>query len=970
MVINKRHAWWLAALMSSAVAPLAMSCDGEAGEKGEPGEPGTSGDGGGGSCTVKDNGNGTKTITCDDGTTVTINDGENGLPGDAGDGCTATQDNDAGTLTVTCGGSSVTVPIPTTPDGGGGATGTPGAGLKVETSTNAPANTTHFAAGEKIVFKAKLTDGKGNPLTLDQMLRANLYMNGPRAYLKNKTAVKLLKAETDRTKTPHHYIDLKKAPPNLTVNGNEITYTMEAVTDEAPGTYTIALWVEPNGAPQDQKFELKDVQIGTATVEALITDGCKDCHEGAATKKMYLAHIDPGYTVYGNPSLDAVPVQNCKNCHNQDGYAGLRKCADNSKPVADTSTPPKYKCADGTENWTWLSDDIVRRVHGVHNGANLSHPYNTTVGKDFHIYEDLVFPFNVKYCTKCHTDDAWKTKPSRQACGACHDNINWADGKLAPVKVHSMSFTGGVSGKCVTASVCSAGTCNTTSGLCECTTNGDCTGKFNGFNGVCNTTTKKCEIQAHSGGSATDDTGCAMCHKTGGMADIAVAHKVTPVDYPHTIELTAVSAPANGTHYVAGESPKLKIVLKNKDGSTVDHTTITEANGWTRTYLFVNGPRGQRIPGLTTAARAEAGSTVAGPWDLSAAVDLKIKIGNTSITIPTGTVKKAGATAAEVVAWLNANAQFSSLAFATLTGGTGVNILVKPSVSRNALEVLASDVATALGITAKLYTEKSGSGSYAANALYASTDSTKDDPKATRFTDRIEYQLDDVATVKPGTYSVWVSSSKSLSQNALLSIQVGTATVEKKVATNCVDCHGSEKGAQGMHGMYPWDVDVCGSCHDYRRAAADRLATDTFVDGWGASAATGRSNAGFGAGPISRRAHGVHFGHYVDYPKQIHGSYDYSGVIFPQDVRNCVKCHSETPSWKEKPTRLACLACHDSDAAVAHGGLMTADPTPADPWNGDEKESCGTCHGSGKDYSVENVHNVWNPYKTPYKRDP
>lgn len=72
----------------------------------------------GDSCTVADNGDGTATISCEDGTTVTVSDGTDGteglagmdgLPGTAGLSCTVT-DNGDGTRTITCeDGTSVTV---------------------------------------------------------------------------------------------------------------------------------------------------------------------------------------------------------------------------------------------------------------------------------------------------------------------------------------------------------------------------------------------------------------------------------------------------------------------------------------------------------------------------------------------------------------------------------------------------------------------------------------------------------------------------------------------------------------------------------------------------------------------------------------------------------------------------------------------------------------------------------------------
>jgi hypothetical protein len=52
---------------------------------------------------------------------------------------------------------------------------------------------------------------------------------------------------------------------------------------------------------------------------------------------------------------------------------------------------------------------------------------------------------------------------------------------------------------------------------------------------------------------------------------------------------------------------------------------------------------------------------------------------------------------------------------------------------------------------------------------------------------------------------------------------------------------------------------------------------------------------GYSAAPLARRIHGVHRGHYLDKPEEIHASYDYSEVIFPQDIR---KLH-EMPFYRE-----------------------------------------------------------------------
>lgn len=161
-----------------------------------------------------------------------------------------------------------------------------------------------------------------------------------------------------------------------------------------------------------------------------------------------------------------------------------------------------------------------------------------------------------------------------------------------------------------------------------------------------------------------------------------------------------------------------------------------------------------------------------------------------------------------------------------------------------------------------------------------------------------------------------------------------------------------------MHAGYfavTFTPDICKSCHDNKRQIAEKtLWTDR--------------NAGYGAAPLSRRVHGVHYGHYLNKPEEVHARHDYSHVIFPQDVRNCTKCHSETESWNEKTSRVACLACHDSDMTIAHASIMTFDLTPSDPWSGDELETCSFCHGPGKELDPKTVHSIADPYVQPYLR--
>lgn len=60
--------------------------------------------------------------------------------------------------------------------------------------------------------------------------------------------------------------------------------------------------------------------------------------------------------------------------------------------------------------------------------------------------------------------------------------------------------------------------------------------------------------------------------------------------------------------------------------------------------------------------------------------------------------------------------------------------------------------------------------------------------------------------------------------------------------------------------------------------------------------------------------------------------HDYSSVIYPQDLRNCTKCHSgadaETPdgdNWKQVPSAAACTACHEAPDYPGFPNLTAAE---------------------------------------------
>lgn len=86
---------WTRLLVAGLLGFWATSCAGKDGEDGS-------------SCSIEKNDDGSGTLTCDDGTEVTLSPGEDGDPGEDGQSCTVEQDGD-GQVTIACGEDTATV---------------------------------------------------------------------------------------------------------------------------------------------------------------------------------------------------------------------------------------------------------------------------------------------------------------------------------------------------------------------------------------------------------------------------------------------------------------------------------------------------------------------------------------------------------------------------------------------------------------------------------------------------------------------------------------------------------------------------------------------------------------------------------------------------------------------------------------------------------------------------------------------
>ena len=194
-----------------------------------------------------------------------------------------------------------------------------------------------------------------------------------------------------------------------------------------------------------------------------------------------------------------------------------------------------------------------------------------------------------------------------------------------------------------------------------------------------------------------------------------------------------------------------------------------------------------------------------------------------------------------------------------------------------------------------------------------------------------------------------------------------TGQNEKVDSAACLECHTAfraitgetgELGTGQFHGGVRYDIRTCAACHnDQKRFAVSGTAIDSpsvAANGTWVGDMTVMNNEAFVNFPVL--IHKLHMGEdltmtggtYRGFPKPYE-------ITYPQDVRNCVKCHrSPAPladNWKNQPSQRACGACHDDISFVSpppngrHGGknkdgLHSGGAVAVDT-------SCTLCHAAG-----------------------
>ena len=424
--------------------------------KGTQGPAGSSGDAGpigvaGTSCSVRSNGDGTSTISCTDGTSATV------ATSDAGSGTScALVDNGNGTRTITCGSETITVASSTLDYNLMNATeladaqmsavvtgvtipddGRPVVALKVSTRKGDGVKNLSLTAASWRFALIKLIPGSspvGGPVALG--------LNGSA----NDTWVSYMAANatsTASTETP--------VAGSLTDNADgSYSYRFAKVindpakagtTYDPSATHRLVVLLSATNNHFSPVNIVKDFVPGTG----LDVTGQNDKVDPASCLSCHVRFRAGAQNAGGAPAFHGgqrYDVRVCAACHNdQRRFVALNT---GTTPSVDLDAPGIVDPVKLT--WTGNAavvngeafDNLPVFIHKIHRGEDLSLKGGnyTAVTQPYEIH----YPQAASNCTKCHTNatlaDNWKNKPSRRACGACHDDISFATTVPAGRKAH------------------------------------------------------------------------------------------------------------------------------------------------------------------------------------------------------------------------------------------------------------------------------------------------------------------------------------------------------------------------------------------------------------------------------------------------------------------------------------------------------------------------------------------------------
>lgn len=900
----------------------------------------------------------------------------------------------------------------------------PGLDVVVQSIAGGTASGGHFRVGDhpRINFRLKKKDGSDWGIT--EMSSGRALLSGP-TFNYQRVIAEQTDLVTKAVKQADH----------------SYTYTYSV---PIPATYLAPFNDTPSFGPEDGELTGEALLEGTYTVGLTFSwdytvDGVSERDSGNATIDFVI-----GNTGTVEPR-QVVKIENCNRCHDQlRAHGGRREdaaiCVLCHTSGAEDDNDPAV--AGGTPG---VSIDFKVMIHKIHSGEHLpsvlgvgTNPdgsRNYTVppapyllaGHSLADFSHVAFPAwpqglvamprdegysalpsadkakedtirtGPSNCAVCHGDpdgdgpltapregDLAFTQPSRQACGSCHDDLNWGQ---------------------------------------PYTSNGQ------------------------RMGAQANNANCKLCHATSGnplAVQDAHLHPLLDPNFNPGLELDVLSLVEAGTNdgdgtIDPGEKIQVSFRIQNDAGADVDPATVgapsVVLSGPTSNYnLILNTsiptaaligaqPFTLNVPmkvdlervGVSTGALDIFATAFAPHWNLTGAL--------TSVLVRTGTsggnsVLSEASVAPQNFVDVDSAAGFARDDYVVVNDGGGTNeeyvkiqfvdgnrlwfsspnsASYKTGLSRaHPIGTTVREVTLATKTAGVDFSVDAAAGQISelvefgnGNTVIASYTTDFVMPATYPIALNGSPDLGDPSgkwTGKPivdGTYTLGIWTSQSLTLNLYGETNSYKATAESKnvdflvgsastvepyqliaSGSSCFNCHQE----LAFHGFGRKGFESCVLCHG-TSGAEDR---PRYVAG-NAPATTGAT--------VSFRTmlHKIHMGEHLanastydivgfgsgSYPDNF-GVSNFEDIVFPSQPggpANCVKCHGND-AWHEPAPRAhptdqdiaiarwtaVCGACHDSSDAQAHIAVQT---------DSAGNESCGICHGPGRDEDVVRMHKTY-----------
>ncbi|MEA2697232.1 MAG: hypothetical protein QOI66_1503 [Myxococcales bacterium] len=970
---------------------------------------------------------GAKTITCKDGTSVKVTDGQPGTS------CSIAS-VDGGVKAITCSdGTFVTVSPETPPPATLLAAGDnlPGLVVAISSLSGGSGDKGNFQIGDTVSVTFTVRTTAGADLPLASVDDAVIWIAGPTSHYQRvlpsgRDQLSLGDVKTRASKNADGSYTYLFAKPLPGVYGPPLYDTTKFADGELTGqplqhgSYTVALRLYRRYSVDTTSYR----DVGSRTRDFLL---------GGATA------LEP---------REVVSLGNCNQCHvTLQAHGGTYR--DTSLCVTCHTAGAEDRNSTDTGDATPVTIEFGTMIHKLHNGAHLPSvlgigvnddgtrnyaatpvPYTVGGGTAPTNFSDVQFPvwpslslptarnkgysaltpaqqltddqtrMGVIACEKCHGDPDGAgplsapaqgefafSHPSRQACGSCHDDVNWN-------KTYKRNTDTGMPAQ-ADESRCLV--CHPASGFAVGGSPRD-GHRHPLFDPAFNTGLKVTLSNVHEAGAANGNNKLDVGEK------VAVTINVT--DSAGTA-LAAAAIPALSV-IVTGPTSNRNLLLT----STIPVAALAGAPPFN-----VNLPEVVNLEpvGISTAGTGDVFTAARTPiWNMTGAaptIFVRTATGVTtilagaapalqnfvSVASPTGFLRNdyvvvedgiAGAQEYLRVQWVDGDRLwFAAAGAAGYQPGLRLAHATGASISKVTLAAKAAGTDYIVAAATGTITEVTEFGAGAAVLASYTTDFVMPAVYGPPLNDspdvgQAEGKWKGLPLV-PGTYTVgiWGARTLTLTQNgetnsyratsppANVDFLVGSATTIKPVAiissgATCEKCHTEVYG----HGGGRRGADTCLLCHGsagsedrprYVAAAAPATpgATIEFRSmlhkihrGSELANAATYTVVGFGA---------------AAYPNNF-GLNAYADVEFPampSGVKDCAACHGTSTAWQSPADRshptaatvaaqvwnTSCGSCHDSAAATAHFEIMTSSMG---------NESCSVCHDSGRELSATLVHQI------------